>query len=581
MNIQTRQFAIFAAATLSFIYIFLFVMPEHADIIVVNAHIHTMDGRLTQADAMAIRGDRIVGVGSRSILEQRFRAATVLDLDRRTVLPGFIDAHAHLLSLGLARMTVDLVGAPSEAGAAVRVRERVSRLRPGQWVRGRGWDQNEWRPTQYPTHSSLDRVAPRHPVYLARVDGHAAWVNRRAMEIAGISRATPDPPGGKILRSVDGEPTGVFIDAALDLLLRVLPEPSDAEMREALDLATSECVSVGITGMHDMGADRRTLDLYQQLVHENRMPIRIYALVEGPGETWDALLGRGPLIGYGDHRLTVRGIKLYADGALGSRGAAMIDPYSDDPTNRGLTMMSEESMRSVVSQAVQAGFQVSVHAIGDRGNNIVLNVYESVLRGLPPADRRLRIEHAQVLHPDDIGRFRTLNVIPSMQPTHCTSDMYWAEARLGARRVRGAYAWRSLLATGVKIPGGSDFPVEKPGPLAGIAAAVTRRDGGGRPASQGDIDRFFQLVPVSSPDSARYDRGWYGDQCMTVEEAVRCFTEWAAYAAFEESEKGTLEQGKLADFVVLSGDPFSVPARSLWDLRVERTVIGGKTVFGR
>jgi predicted amidohydrolase YtcJ len=580
MNTQRNLLIGFLVASVLFTIGFLILMPQHVDTLFVNGRIRTLDGAGTIAEAMAVQGDRIVGIGSRAVLELRFKPTAVVDLRGRTVLPGFIDAHAHLLSLGLARMTVDASAAASERDVAARVGERASALQAGQWIRGRGWDQNEWPGKKFPTSESLDRVAPHNPVYLARVDGHAAWLNRRALQAAGITRTTADPPGGKIVRDGRGEPTGVLIDAAMDIALTVLPEPSQAEMEHALALATQECASVGITSMQDMGVDQRTMQTYMRLIDQGRFPIRVYGLVDGPGETWEAMKHSGPIIGYGGNRLTVRGIKLYVDGALGSRGAALIEPYTDDPTNRGLTVTSEQVLRETAADAVKHGFQVCTHAIGDRGNNIALNVYESVLRAFPGGDHRLRIEHAQVLDAPDIARFHALGVIPSMQPTHATSDMYWAETRLGPKRIRRAYAWRALLQTGVIIPGGSDFPVEKPGPLAGIASAVTRRDPQGRPATADDIAKYFQLAPESVPDSARFAEGWYGDQRMTLDEAVQSFTRWAAYAAFEEGLKGTLEVGKLADLVVLSGDPWSVEPRALAGLRVERTVVGGATVFG-
>ncbi len=574
-----RLFIAFVVSLIGWTIYYVMTMSEPADILFVNARIHTMDAQMSVADAIAVRGERIVAVGSRSSVEARVDADTLIDLGGRTVLPGFIDAHGHLLSLGLARMTVDLVGVSSEEAAAQRVRARVSAVSEGQWIRGRGWDQNDWPSKRFPARSVLDRAAPRNPVYLARVDGHAAWVNGEALKAAGITRSTQDPPGGKILRGENGEPTGILIDAAMELAQRVMPQPSDDEMRQALRLATSELSSLGVTGMHDMGVDLRTIELYKDLIDKDEFPLRVYALVDGPGETWDSIRSSGPILDYGD-RLTVRGIKLYADGALGSRGAAMIEPYDDDPGNRGLTMADEATLQAIVDDAVDRGFQVCTHAIGDRGNSLTLDLYARALAKNGVGDRRLRVEHAQILHPSDIPRFAELGVIPSMQPTHCTSDMYWAEARVGPERINGAYAWRSLLKTGVIIPCGSDFPVEHPDPIPGIAAAVTRRDARGVPASQQDIVEHFQLADASQPKSERYSEGWYGGQRMTLVEAIRGFTAWGAYAAFEEGKKGTLEPGKLADFVVVREDPFGIPDDELRRMRVERTILGGKTIFG-
>jgi len=574
-----RLFVAFVVSLIGWTIYYVMTMSEPADILFINARIHTMDAQMSVADAIAVRGERIIAVGSRSSVEARVDADTLIDLGGRTVLPGFIDAHGHLLSLGLARMTVDLIGASSEEAAAERVRARVSAVSEGQWIRGRGWDQNDWPSKRFPTRSVLDRAAPLNPVYLARVDGHAAWVNGEALKAAGITRTTQDPPGGKILRRENGEPSGILVDAAMELVQRVMPQPSDGEMRQALRLATSELTSLGVTGMHDMGVDLRTIALYKDLIDKGDFPLRVYALVDGPGETWDSIRASGPILDYGD-RLTVRGIKLYADGALGSRGAAMIEPYDDDPGNRGLTMADEATLQAIVDDAVDRGFQVCTHAIGDRGNSLTLDLYARALATVGNGDRRLRVEHAQILHPSDIPRFAQLGVIPSMQPTHCTSDMYWAEARVGPGRVNGAYAWRSLLKTGVIIPCGSDFPVEHPNPIAGIAAAVTRRDARGVPASQQDIDDQFQLANASRPTPERYSEGWYGGQRMTLVEAIRGFTAWGAYAAFEEGKKGTLEPGKLADFIVLGEDPFRMPVGEFRRMRVERTILGGKTIFG-
>jgi hypothetical protein len=408
------------------------------------------------------------------------------------------------------------------------------------------------------------------------------------MEIAGISKQTPDTTGGRIVRDASGNPTGVFVDNAMSLVSRFLPPPSVKETEEAITLAIHECLSHGMTGMHDMGVDKNEIDVYKSLIEKKEFPFRVYAAIDGAGETWDAFIGRdslkpaiGPIIGYGDNRLWVRSVKLYVDGALGSRGAALLEPYSDDPANRGLTVTDEASLRKTVDEALVNGFQVCTHAIGDRANNIILNVYEAALKTHPGADRRLRIEHAQVLSLNDIPRFKQLGVIPSMQPTHCTSDMHWAGARLGPIRVRGAYAWRSLLNTGVIIPGGSDFPVEQPIPLLGIYAAVTRRDLQGRPRNAQEVRAFFELSADGIGDTTDFDNGWYASQKMTREEAIRSFTSWAAFAGFQEHLLGSLEKGKLADFVVLSRDLMKIVPEDIPSTVVEKTIVGGKEVYVR
>ncbi len=556
-------------------------MKQEADSLYVNGRIYTMDEELRVAEALAIRGDRIAAVGTQEDLVNEFVPARVVDLQGRTVLPGFIDAHVHLMGLALAKITVDLTGTTSEREAGERVLARVRQSSPGQWVRGRGWDQNDWPSRAFPTQELLNRVAPANPVYLVRVDGHAAWLNRLALEIAGIDRETPDPPGGKILRDARGNPTGILIDAAMEIAVAVLPRLSGEEAAEGLRRAVEECIEQGITTVHDMGIDQWELDLYKQEIREGRMPLRIFAAVAAESDLWQSMRSTGPLLGFGNHHLTVRSLKLYMDGALGSRGAALLEPYSDDPDNRGLTMVSTDELLRLVRGALVAGFQPCVHAIGDRANKLVLDVYEAALAEVRSADARPRIEHAQVLAPDDIPRFRQLGVIPSMQPTHCTSDMYWAEARLGPERIRGAYAWRSLLNTGVVIPGGSDFPVEQPSPLLGIAAAVTRRDPSGLPRSAEDVRRQFQLSESGMVNAEEFNGGWYVSERVNRSEAVRIFTAWAAWAGFEERLKGTLERGKLADFVVLSSDLFQVSEEELPFVEVEMTVIGGREVFSR
>ena len=578
MNSQTKLALTFLCAVILALVLFFVLVPMEADTLYINGRIYTLNESNEVAEAMAIRGERIVAVGQSDRLRKSVRAKETIDLGGKTVVPGFIDGHAHFLSLGLSRLTVDLVGATSEGEAAARVTERVASSPPGQWIRGHGWDQNDWPTKRFPSHTTLDRVSPQNPVYLNRIDGHACWVNKKAMEIAGITKETPDPSGGKIIRDGQGNPTGVFIDAAMDLIASHLPQLSDDEANAAMNLAIQECLKYGITSVHDMGVEMREIELMKRAIDEGRFPFRIYAAIGGIGETWNHFLETGPIVGYGN-KLTVRTIKLYIDGALGSRGAALIEPYSDDPDNRGLTLTSDADFKSTVLQALENGFQVCTHAIGDRANNIALNGYEASLQQHRVKDHRLRIEHAQVLDLNDIPRFKQLGVIASMQPTHCTSDMYWAEARLGPERVKGAYAWRSLLNTGTVICGGSDFPVEHPNPLAGIYAAVSRQDQQGRPRDASDVARSFQLSQAGITDSKSFEGGWYVDQRMTREEALRAFTIWAAYGAFEEKIKGSLERGKLADFVVLSDDIMNISAPEILKTHVEMTFVGGKRVY--
>ena len=527
--------------------------------LLVNGDIYTLYDRAPRATALAIRGDRIVAVGTDAEIRARFRAERVVDCGGKPVYPGFIDAHAHVESLGAALMNLDVGDAPSEAAAAALVGSAAADTGAGVWIRGRGWDQNRWPGKAFPTHASLDRACPRIPVILTRVDGHALWVNSPALAAAHITAATADPPGGRILRNAAGEPTGVVVDNAMDLVLAAVPPPTTGERTEAVRRAVRTCVAAGLTEVHDMGVDAGGLAVYRALIAAHDFPFRVYAAVLGSSEeTWDSARAEGPLVDAGGGRLTVRAVKFYADGALGSRGAALIEPYSDDPGNRGLTLTSRDSLERAALEAIDAGFQVCTHAIGDRANAFVLDAYDSAFarRGRRGEDLRFRVEHAQVLDPADIPRFHALGVIPSMQPTHCTSDMGWAPARLGAERLRGAYAWHSLLASGCIIPGGSDFPVESPNPLLGFYAAVTRQDRSGNPPG-----------------------GWNPGERMTREEALRSFTLWGAYAAFQEREKGSLEPGKWADIVVLTDDIMTIEPQKILTTGVVMTIVAGEVVY--
>ena len=581
MHRQKILFLTFLILALLFTLLFLEMPDQTADTLYFNANVYAMDADGTRAEAIAVKGERILGVGTTEELQKRFTVKESVDLGGKTILPGFIDAHAHLLSLGFSRMTLDLVGTSSEVQVAAMVQEQVNRSSPEQWIRGRGWDQNLWPSKRFPTYEVLDRVSGDHPVYLERIDGHAAWVNVRAMELAGITDKTEDPPGGKIIRDALGNPTGVFIDAAMGLVTRSMPPASEKELEQALSIAVKECLQYGITSVHDMGAGLAEIQLYQRMIDRGEFPFRVVVAIDGPGETWEHFLANGPIHDYGEGRLSVRAIKMYIDGALGSRGAALVEPYSDDPTNRGLTLTTEDDLKKVVDQALSRGFQVCTHAIGDRGNTIVLDAYESALKANKEGDHRLRLEHVQVLFPGDIPRFRRLGVIPSMQPTHCTSDMFWAEARLGPSRVRWAYAWQSILSTGVMIAGGSDFPVENPNPLLGLYAAITRQDQRGVPANAGEVKKYFQLSKEGIQDPAAFEGGWYHKEKMTREQAVRAFTSWAAFAGFQEKSVGSLEEGKLADFIVLSDDVLTINSQEILTAVVERTVLAGKEVYRR
>ncbi len=534
-----------------------------ADLVLTNGHIYTVDDARPEVTALAIGGGRILFVGSDA--EARVlgaRTAQVIDLHGATVLPGIIDAHAHLLHLGTILRTVNLAGSSSYQEAIDRVKAWAKDVKPGEWIFGSGWDQTRWPGREFPTHEALSRAFPDNPVVLERIDGHALVANARAMERAHVTAATPEPAGGRILKLPSGSLSGLFIDNARTLITRSVPAATRADTRKAILAAIDECNRWGLTGIHDAGESPETIGIYEELAKEGIYKLRNYVMISDPGEPTSRValehpyLRRGPQSALYDGHLWIRAIKLYADGALGSRGAALLAPYSDDSANSGHLLSPPAHIRSWAESALRRGFQVNVHAIGDRGNRIALDAFDSALRTVPRADHRFRVEHAQVISPQDIPRFAKLGVIPSMQATHQTSDMRWAESRVGPDRIRGAYAWRSLLNTGVVIPNGTDFPVEEVNPLLTFHAAVTRQD------------------PQNSPVG-----GWYADQKMTREEALQSMTIWAAYAGFQESLLGSLTPGKYADFVVLDRDIMRVPDTEILGTRVISTWIGGKRVY--
>jgi len=534
----------------------LALQQQPADLIVLNAKVYTADVNRPVAEAFAVRGGRIAFVGSaRGALALVGPRTERLDLAGRTVIPGMVDAHAHLLGLGQALRTVDLVGTRSYDEVIARVVERARTARPGEWIRGRGWDQNDWADTHFPTHQALSRAVPNNPVYLTRVDGHAALVNAKALELAQVTAATPDPTGGRFIRDSAGTPTGVLIDGAQGVVGRVIPPASRAELQAQTLAAIAELNRWGLTGIHDAGVNAEGIAAYEALAREGRYSLRNYVMIRDNDSTLDAFMRRGPQTAlYG--RLWIRAIKLSADGALGSRGAALLEPYSDDPGNTGLITTPMERVKSVAVRALRAGFQLNVHAIGDRANRLVLDQFEAALQEVPVADHRFRIEHAQILHHQDIPRFAQLDVIPSMQGSHQTSDMYWVPNRLGWARAVGAYAWRSLLNTGVVIPNGSDLPVEASNPLISFHSFITREDADNFPPG-----------------------GWFPEQRTTRQEALWSMTLWPAYAAFMENESGTLTAGKYADFVVLDRDIMTVAPEEILKASVVMTVLGGRVVY--
>ena len=534
-------------------------IAKPANLIVTNARIYTVDDSRPIVAAMAVRDGRIVFTGSaREAMALKGTSTKIVDLAGRTVIPGMVDAHAHLLGLGQALRIVNLVGAKSYDEVIARVVARAKGLPPGQWLLGRGWDQNQWGDTRFPTHDALSRALPNNPVYLTRVDGHAGLANAAAMRAASVTAASKDPSGGRVERTASGDPTGVFIDNAKDLVEHFIPPGTREETRQAIRAAIAESQRYGLVGLHDAGESRATIDLMEEMAKAGEIPFRLYVMIGDDSTAVAHYLARGPQSGLYDNHLWLRSFKLYADGALGSRGAALLEPYSDDANNKGLILTAPAHIQDVAVRALRAGFQVNTHAIGDRGNRVVLDAYDAALRQVPVADHRFRVEHAQILHHDDIPRFAELGVIPSMQAVHQTSDMYWAGSRLGAGRLLGAYAWRSLLETGVVVPNGSDFPVEAVNPLLSFHSAVARQDAENWPAG-----------------------GWLPEQRMTRQEALMSMTIWPAFAAFQEATMGSLAPGKLADFVVLDRDIMTVADRDILGTAVLATYIGGKPVYER
>jgi predicted amidohydrolase YtcJ len=553
-----------------------------ADMMIVNAVIYTADAANTRAEALAVRGSRIVAVGTTQDIQNQFTSQNVIDAEGRTIVPGLIDAHAHVMGLGQSLSELNLYGTTSPQQIAAMVAQKAQQLKPGEWIRGRGWDQNDWGKGKgqkpFPTAAILDKAAPNNPVILNRIDGHAIWVNTNAMQRAKRSSDMPlEIDGGTIVRDRAGNPTGIFVDNAESVIRAVVPDYTHEEKMMLYQLAFDECLKLGITGVHDMGIDTEDYRIYRTLTEERKLPLRIYALIGGSGQLLSDMLASGPYIDNVNRMFALRSIKLYLDGALGSRGAALIEPYSDEPESRGLITTSPDSIRMMTERGLEKGFQVAIHAIGDRGNQIALDEIEEAGKKFPAQAQkaRLRIEHAQVIAPEDIPRFKQLHIIPSMQPTHATSDMYWAQARLGPDRILGAYAWRSLLNDGNIIPSGSDFPVELPNPLHGFYAAVARQDKQGIPSNAREVAEQFQLSAEGIKDSSRFAGGWYADQRMTRDEALKSFTLWGAYAEFMENEKGSIEPGKLADLVILSKDIMTIAPKEILTTDVELTMVGG------
>ena len=520
----------------------------------VNGYSSSDEG-LVRFSVLVVGDDgRIIAVGDESIVED-YPDASAIDGAGRTLLPGLTDAHAHLYNQGVLTTQVDLMGSASLEEALERVRAYADANPRVPWILGRGWNQVLWDGKEFPTASDLDAVVDDRPVLLRRVDGHANWANSKALEIAGIDRDTADPVGGKILRDGNGIATGVQIDKAMGIVRQHIPKPDKGEIREYYRGANALLTPLGLTGVHDAGITLEQAEVLISMADDGELDIRVAAMLAGADENLD---GFGePLTAYGNDHLDIRMVKIYSDGALGSRGAAMIEPYSDDVENRGLPFWTQDELNAQVIKANERGFQVGVHAIGDLGNRMVIDSFAAAQAGKPSAFRN-RIEHAQIVALEDIPRIAELGLIASMQPIHATSDMNMAEDRVGPERIRGGYAWRRMLDAGIVLASGSDFPVELPNPFFGLYAAVTRQSLDGMPAG-----------------------GWYADQALTREEALHSFTLGAAYAAHQEERLGSLEPGKWADFIIIDRDYFDIPASEIGNIVVLETWIGGKRVFTR
>lgn len=525
-----------------------------ATLILHGGHVITPDG---EATAVAVDGDRILAVGSDAeILARKGPDTEMRDLKGATVVPGFNDSHCHLYGLGKALSEIDLMGTTSPAEVAGRVAE-AHRTRPGTgWLQGRGWDQNDWAVQEYPTREVLDAVVGDRPVLIRRVDGHAALASSAALDRAHITAETPDPDGGQILRDAQGRPTGLLIDNAVDLVRAVIPAPGAEEMARRVRLAIDHCHRYGITGVHEAGVSWERAGFYRELAAGGELDLRIYALLDDVPATLDAAFAHGPIFTEGDI-FTARAVKLYADGALGSRGARLLEDYCDHAGHRGLFVTDLDHLHKASRRATGAGFQVGAHAIGDEANRVMLGIFTELNKELDRgADPRWRIEHSQILHPDDIPLFAREGVISAMQPVHCTSDMDWVSERLCEERLDGAYAWKSLLESGAHLCFGTDFPVERVDPLAGLYAARTR------------------MHPDGTPPG-----GWQPQEKLDGATALRLYTAGSAYAAFMEDRLGIIQPGYYADLAVLSDNPVTCEPADLLKMAVQATIVAGKVVF--
>jgi predicted amidohydrolase YtcJ len=536
---------------------------ESADIVFKNGNVYTGHDSAARAQAVAVKAERIVFVGTNEAAQKFVGPNTrVVDLKGNTVLPGFTDAHQHLSGVGEREMTLNLEGTTSLEDLLAKVKARVDQAKPGEWVTGRGWIETHWQPPAFPTRWDLDKVSPNNPVILGRADGHGAVANSAALKLANVDKSTPNPFGGEISKDKqNGEPNGMLLDAAQGLVRRRVPPTTPADDERAVVLGAKRDVELGWTQVQDAGGSWNDVDIFKKLYVAGTIKLRIYKAVYGPGPNATRLINDGPIIGEFDHRLTVRTIKVISDGALGSRGAALLGPYSDAPDTSGFLTVKAEELRPMLQEALRTGIQVETHAIGDRANRFTLDEYEAALKAVPPGERKIvnprwRVEHAQIVNPADIPRFAKLGIIPSMQPSHAIGDLFFAPSRLGMARLAGAYAWESFIKSGVVVPGGSDAPVERGEPMIEFYAAVARKD-----------QKGFS------------GEGWHPEEAVTREQALKMFTIWPAYAAFEDKLRGTIEAGKLADLTILSADIMTIPAPEILKTRCVMTVINGEIVY--
>src|ERR1051326_2036438 len=538
--------------------------PEtSADLVFINGNIYTVSDQKPRAEAIAIKNNRFVYVGANAGVKNfEGHNTRIIDLHGETVVPGMTDAHYHFIGVGQREMNLNLEGITNLQDFLAKVKERVDKAKPGEWVTGRGWIETFWKPPVFPTRWDLDKISPNNPVCLTRGEGHGAVANSAALKIGGVTKDSKDPFGGQILRDKQtGEPVGMLLDNAQGFVSRHIPEATQAQIEQAMILANNRSIQLGLTQIQDPGGSYRDVELYKKLYGEGKLKLRIYKAVYGPGPEAKRLLSEGPIIEAFDNHFNLRTIKVVSDGALGSRGAALLEPYNDAPDSKGFLRVKEEDLLPMLEEALRKGIQVETHAIGDYANRFILDEYEKALNAVPKSARKIaeprwRDEHSQIVNPADIPRFAKLGIIASMQPSHAIGDLHFAPRRLGIKRLEGAYDWNTFSNSGVVVPGGSDAPVERGEPMIEFYAAVARKD-----------IRGFS------------GEGWHPEERVPRDQALKMFTIWPAYAAFEENLRGSIEVEKLADLTILSADIMKIPEMEILKTRCLMTVIGGEIVY--